>query len=165
MSATKFCAICGEKINANRKRFPGFTICCPRCQKRSPLQDYAPLALLCFCLLTGFFIGRLTTTRQPFNFIGTPIDLQIARNALANESRESSADNNKAKFTAQANPREPNQSGEDETLKLCGAPTKSGRPCRRKVRGGGYCYQHKDKFNAKSATAQPSSDDKTHAPE
>lgn len=29
------------------------------------------------------------------------------------------------------------------TSSLCGARTKSGRPCRRKVKGGGYCYQHK----------------------
>ena len=26
---------------------------------------------------------------------------------------------------------------------LCGARTKSGRSCRRKVKGSGYCYQHK----------------------
>lgn len=25
---------------------------------------------------------------------------------------------------------------------LCGAKTKSGKPCKRKVKGGGFCYQH-----------------------
>ncbi|HKG98652.1 MAG TPA: hypothetical protein VKA97_12595, partial [Pyrinomonadaceae bacterium] len=34
---------------------------------------------------------------------------------------------------------------------VCGAPTKSGRPCRRKVKGGGYCWQHRDKFKPQSA--------------
>ena len=29
------------------------------------------------------------------------------------------------------------------TVSTCGARTKSGKPCRRKVKGGGFCYQHK----------------------
>jgi hypothetical protein len=33
---------------------------------------------------------------------------------------------------------------------ICGAPTKSGRPCRRKVKDGGYCWQHRDKSGVKS---------------
>jgi hypothetical protein len=32
-----------------------------------------------------------------------------------------------------------------EYVGICGAPTKSGKPCRRKVRGGGRCYQHRGK--------------------
>jgi hypothetical protein len=30
-------------------------------------------------------------------------------------------------------------------VSLCGAPTKSGKPCRRRVKGGGRCYQHRQK--------------------
>ncbi|MEW6210375.1 MAG: DUF5763 domain-containing protein, partial [Acidobacteriota bacterium] len=26
---------------------------------------------------------------------------------------------------------------------ICGARTRSGKPCQRKVQGGGYCYQHR----------------------
>ena len=29
------------------------------------------------------------------------------------------------------------------TSSYCGAPTKDGTPCKRKVSGGGYCWQHK----------------------
>lgn len=29
------------------------------------------------------------------------------------------------------------------TTTLCGAKTKSGKSCKRKVKGGGHCYQHK----------------------
>lgn len=34
-------------------------------------------------------------------------------------------------------------SGSSAESSLCGAPTKKGGPCRRKVKGGGYCYQHR----------------------
>ena len=34
-------------------------------------------------------------------------------------------------------------SSSKSTTPLCGAKTKSGKSCRRKVKGGGYCYQHK----------------------
>ncbi len=29
------------------------------------------------------------------------------------------------------------------TTQRCGAKTQSGKPCKRKVKGGGFCYQHK----------------------
>ncbi|PQJ77992.1 DUF5763 domain-containing protein [Polaribacter porphyrae] len=34
-------------------------------------------------------------------------------------------------------------SSSKKTTTLCGAKTKSGKFCRRKVKGGGHCYQHK----------------------
>jgi hypothetical protein len=34
-------------------------------------------------------------------------------------------------------------SSSKNTTTLCGAKTKSGKSCKRKVKGGGYCYQHK----------------------
>nr|AUN37137.1 hypothetical protein [uncultured bacterium] len=42
----------------------------------------------------------------------------------------------------------------EEPITICGAPTASGRPCQRKVHGGGYCWQHKDKFKAQANTSQ-----------
>ncbi|KGL62923.1 DUF5763 domain-containing protein [Polaribacter sp. Hel1_85] len=34
-------------------------------------------------------------------------------------------------------------SSSKNTTTLCGARTKSGKPCKRKVKGGDFCYQHK----------------------
>jgi hypothetical protein len=34
---------------------------------------------------------------------------------------------------------------------ICGAPTKSGKPCQRKVKDGGYCWQHKYLSNPKTS--------------
>jgi hypothetical protein len=36
---------------------------------------------------------------------------------------------------------------------ICGAPTKSGKPCQRKVKDGGYCWQHKYLAEPKSSPA------------
>lgn len=34
------------------------------------------------------------------------------------------------------------QSQTETTTSRCGAKTRSGKPCKRKVKGGGFCYQH-----------------------
>jgi hypothetical protein len=31
-----------------------------------------------------------------------------------------------------------------QTVEICGAPTRSGKPCQRRVKGGGRCWQHRD---------------------
>lgn len=36
-----------------------------------------------------------------------------------------------------------NSGGSSSGSQYCGAPTKDGTPCKRKVKGGGYCWQHK----------------------
>lgn len=94
---------------------------------------------LAVCLTIGYAFGRYNTPRQPFYLLGTPID-PITN---SNERRETSAQ-------ANANKSGPvPASSTDEVIKPCGAPTKSGRPCRRKVVGGGYCWQHRDKYGSK----------------
>jgi hypothetical protein len=35
------------------------------------------------------------------------------------------------------------ETAQQKTTSICGARTKSGKACRRKVKGGGYCYQHR----------------------
>ena len=37
------------------------------------------------------------------------------------------------------------QNQTDEPVYFCGAQTKKGTPCSRRVKGGGRCWQHKDK--------------------
>jgi hypothetical protein len=150
MSATKFCPSCGETIKRNLLSPFGFVLFCRRCRKHSRVNSIAPLALLGCCMLLGFFIGRLTTPRQPFTFIGTPIELQTKRNSSPNPS----SDNGNANFNQRPNTGESANSAAEEILSMCGAPTKSGRPCRRKVRGGGYCWQHKDKQKTGASTVQ-----------
>jgi hypothetical protein len=95
------------------------------------------------CLTIGYAFGRYATPRQPFYLLGTPIDPVTN----SNQRRDASAQGN-----ANRPPLPDSQtsaSSTDLALKLCGAPTKSGRPCRRKVTGSGYCWQHRDKYAPK----------------
>ena len=100
------------------------------------------------CLIIGYAFGRYNAPRQPFYLLGTPID-PIAN---SNERRASSAqaNANKANADKSATPDSTrSESSTDVAVKLCGAPTKSGRACRRKVVGDGYCWQHRDKYAPK----------------
>jgi hypothetical protein len=148
MFPAKFCSQCGEKIDRNRLRAFAFTAFCRRCKRPARYTRFALVAIFISLAVGGFFVGRATTPRQPFNLIGEPIDLQTARNSQASEPSQGPATNHEASLG------KPTTGSEDEALTMCGAPTKAGRPCRRKVRGGGYCYQHKDKYKAPANATQ-----------
>jgi hypothetical protein len=153
MSATKFCSACGEKIGRNHGVPLVFKPVCRRCRKRPRLAALAPLAFLGCCTLLGFFIGRLTAPREPFPFIGTPIDRLWTRDPAADAPAGSRPDD--GKDNSHETGTGPIESAAAETFGVCGAPTKSGRPCRRKVRGGGYCWQHKDKVKPVAPPSRP----------
>jgi hypothetical protein len=157
MSATKFCSQCGEKMERNRAGFFILATLCRRCKKYSRRNALTLAVFLGLAVGGGFLIGRLTTSQEKFTFVGTPIDLQATRNSLANASGSKTLNGNADGNHQKINTAEQTESVAEETLTLCGAPTKAGHPCRRKVRGGGYCYQHRDKFKAKPVTAQQTS--------
>jgi hypothetical protein len=88
----------------------------------------------------AFAVSRFAAQREPFYFIGTPL--------------ESSA--NGGPSTPSSSVKSPRSSEQavkatDSVLGICGAPTRSGKPCRRKVKGGGYCWQHRDKAIERSS--------------
>jgi hypothetical protein len=96
------------------------------------------LALL---IIVAFALGRYGTPPRTVYLIGTPIEPI----ATAEPSATSAAN-------ASSTPHEPTTiSAADAIVTICGAPTKSGKPCQRKVKGGGYCYQHRDKYGQKNA--------------
>lgn len=53
-----------------------------------------------------------------------------------NQSRQTSSATVKKQFNSSPSTKKP-------TSSICGAMTKKGRPCQRRVAGGGYCYQHR----------------------
>jgi hypothetical protein len=95
----------------------------------------------------GFAIGHYTSTREPFHFLGTPVELTASDKVPANNGDHS--------FVGTDSSRLPDHRvlspGTAETI--CGARTKSGKPCQRKVKGGGYCWQHRDKQPGKEKGA------------
>jgi hypothetical protein len=140
MFSAKFCSQCGEKIEPHRPTSFAFTAFCSACKRQARFTRFLPVAIVISLTAGGFLIGRLTTPRQQFHFIGAPIDLQNAPDSPTSEPAEASAKLKEANIIGQT------ASSADEALTMCGSPTKAGRPCRRKVRGGGTCYQHKGKF-------------------
>lgn len=137
--AVRFCSECGEQIKVRRVRLLPFGLLCRKC---APGHRRARVALVAsFMLLAAiiFAIARLTAPREPFYLIGTPLELDSRRDPARNQNRNVSSDETNLAQREQA------AVSSISNESACGAQTKSGRPCRRKVKGGGYCWQHRDK--------------------
>ncbi|HEX5736647.1 MAG TPA: hypothetical protein VF131_27700 [Blastocatellia bacterium] len=130
MRSPRFCSECGEKLLARHRRGLRARAFCKECAPPAWRSRSGPVAALVLLIALSFAAGRYTGSREPFYFIGTPVDLAPASDRLA--------ENNSL-------PSRPVGEPVETTTALCGAPTKSGAPCRRRVRGGGYCFQHRDK--------------------
>jgi hypothetical protein len=138
MAAARFCSECAARLKMKRTGILPFRSFCSAC---SPRYHRIRLILVLVPLLSagiGFAIGHYTTAPEPFYFIGTPVDLASSSTALSagiDRSTGGSPTISQAKEVVNA------------TITpgaTCGARTKSGNPCRRKVKGGGLCWQHRD---------------------
>src|SRR5688572_15305530 len=137
MRSPRFCSECGEKLLARHKRGLRARAFCKECAPTFRRARFGSVATLALLVALSFAAGRYTGSREPFYFIGTPVDLAPAPDRLA--------ENNSLPQPAQQT-NAPSETGITQTdSALCGAPTKSGGACRRRVRGGGYCFQHRDK--------------------
>ncbi|MFP5264887.1 MAG: hypothetical protein ACLGJB_23605 [Blastocatellia bacterium] len=144
MRAAKFCSECGERVKARRANVLPFQSYCQSCAPKFLTARLLLAAALALFAAGGYAVGRYATPRRPFYLIGTPIDLNANRaRAHANQNGARSPEANGQQATAP-----------DMAEAMCGARTKSGRPCRRKVVGGGYCWQHRGKSVPKKATAR-----------
>jgi hypothetical protein len=141
MAAAKFCSECGERLKAKRPGILTFRSFCPRCLPRFRGIRLMLIAIPLLCAAIGFAVGHYTSSREPFYFIGTPVNLSAKRVAP-------SADNNNDRSSRGSETlTQPEQLviSPSAAEAICGARTKSGKPCRRKVKGGGYCWQHRDR--------------------
>lgn len=128
MRSPRFCSECGEKLLARPNRALRARAFCKECAPPVWRSRFVSAAALLLLIVISFAAGRYTGSREPFYFIGTPVELAPASDRLA--------ENNSLRPVGEP---------AEATTALCGAPTKSGAPCRRRVRGGGYCFQHRDK--------------------
>ena len=137
MAGARFCSKCGARVKVRRRSFLPLLSFCSAC---TPRYHFLQLTAVLVPLLSaglGFAIGHYTSTPEPFYFIGTPVDLSSNRIASFVGADRSAAGT--ATIKAQDEPLI-STSARTET---CGARTKSGKPCRRKVKGGGRCWQHR----------------------
>ena len=135
-----FCSDCGERLRSTRAGFWPLRARCYYCRPRAGRGRLLLSGLLAISLGAGFVLGRYTRRPEPFYFIGTPVEPRSLPVV-------SSAEN--------GNPERPPTSADMQrgagraVESICGAITRSGKPCQRKVRGGGFCWQHREKEQKK----------------
>lgn len=145
MPAARFCSECGVRLKVKQISTLPFRSFCAECSPGYHRIRLVLIAVPVVCAVMGFVIGHYTSMPEPFYFIGTPVDLS------ANRIQSSTDTNGDPSTRANRALRQPEQLVDSSSAAgtVCGAQTRSGKPCRRKVKGGGYCWQHR---NAKSTT-------------
>ena len=115
-----FCAACGNKILRLRWRVWTSRRFCAHCYTQFRTRHWLQFALLVLALLAiGLVAGRALRPRNP--------PLVIQRNIVANTSNSNAPI---AELTV-------------DDMYICGARTKKGAPCSRRVHGQVRCWQHK----------------------
>jgi hypothetical protein len=131
MAAARFCSECGERLEVKRRAILPLRAFCAHCAPRFRTVRLVSAAILVLAII-AFAVSRLSPEREPFYLIGTPMESSAN---LGTSASQGSIDP----------PRSGAQMSADPVIGICGAPTRSGKPCQRKVKGGGYCWQHRDK--------------------
>ena len=151
MYRPNFCCECGERVVRARWRVWTSRRFCDACGRRFrrarlavPLALSATLAFACFLLgrasrsaapTATFERGALDLTRLPAPDSARTRDVKRDRDATTNAKPEPAYGPD---GTANERPTD-----STEVVYICGARTKKGTPCQRRVRGPGRCWQHR----------------------
>ena len=154
MYRPNFCCECGERVVRARWRVwtsRRFCAACGRRLRRGRLN--AAVVLACALFGPGFLLGRLLRPPPPplvFERGGAglaPLPATAEASSSSDDDGGRSAPGNAKPEpiygpdgTAIERPTDP-----AETVYVCGARTKKGTPCQRRVRGPGRCWQHRGK--------------------
>ncbi len=155
----KFCNECGENIENADRKFLRFRHFCELCETQHGVHDKMPWFVAAFGVFIGIFgIGNYLQT--PANE-SAPMHL-ISRNSQNTSKSETNRTNsvesntntriekpiakpateNKPIQNLTTQKTETASNSESEAAYFCGAATKKGTPCSRRVKGGGRCWQH-----------------------
>ncbi len=146
MYRPNFCNDCGEKIERRRWRWWTNRRFCAACTTRLRSGGFVKVPLVMSALiLAGFFAGSARRD-APSPLIIERSGASEATVVSALVAQTSGMDESSSKSAAAIS----NQSRDDiedpnETVSICGARTKKGTPCSRRVRGVGRCFQHRGK--------------------
>jgi hypothetical protein len=155
MYKPNFCAECGERIARLRWRVWTSRRFCAGCDRRFRRGRVVwPLAACAALVGAGFVGGRamrpatppLVIERSALKSPPPPAQTPATGNKESAATSKSNAPAYGADGTATERPTEA-----DEVVSMCGARTKKGTPCSRRVRGTGRCWQHRGKSAMLSA--------------
>jgi hypothetical protein len=149
MEAARFCSVCKAQINrgpASAGRIGSVCFSCAGVKLRRVLLGSIGVVLIAIAAIAG---DRRFRHHVEVTFIGAPIPLA---NASSGVVRDHEIGNSASPVTKNsANAAAASSSGVKAAIikppgvpfGICGAPTKSGKFCQRKVKDGGYCWQHR----------------------
>ena len=137
MLVQKFCGKCGARLRRKGWRsFLGGSLCadCARGSHRNIF--FSPLGLVAVIAVAAFSFGRYLRPSPP------PLIIQRAANSPLSDLPVDANDGARRNSSNQANRN--SETATSELLYICGARTKKGTPCKRRVHfAGERCYQHK----------------------
>lgn len=154
----KFCANCGEKIERTDWGILTSRRFCPVCESEFKGQDLIPKVLVVGATLFGLF-GFATYLRSGGNDVAAKQPKQVPAQLVAKPEPSTVANNlpvqqtnGTASMTASRQQQMPEQPATHdppvqrtvatEPAYICGAETKKGTPCSRRVKGNVRCFQH-----------------------
>lgn len=150
-----FCNNCGEKIERPTPSVIDSTRFCDVCKHdfvflRAAPFAFAALMAVCGIFGLGFYLqrgGEKSLSVSSKQFAATPPG---AFKPSANSASPTGSQTNVVPSAAPASnpkvkplPKASAPVAVEETVYFCGAATKKGTPCSRRVRGGGRCWQHR----------------------
>ena len=158
----KYCCNCGEKIERHNPSFTDSGRFCDVCKHDFVVPRSLPKIFVALMAVFGIFgIGSYWRSgEKPLNVSTRQFATNTSsagKNPVNNASQVSSNSNapptsptNQVPTNARSSPNSTakppptvlTSNTTEETVYFCGAPTKKGTPCSRRVRGGGRCWQH-----------------------
>ena len=152
MYQPNFCGECGERISRADRRPWASRRFCTRCARRFRRgRVLKPLALACVLVAGGFLWGRAGRPSPPTLAGRSALSLAPTTDAGGVRPRDGTLAEPGAGGARAGNAYGPDGSGGErptepgEVVSICGARTKKGTPCQRRVRGEGRCWQHRGK--------------------
>jgi len=150
MYRPNFCAECGGRVARLRWRVWTSRRFCDGCDRRFRRGRVVRRLTLCVLLVVaGFVLGRALRPAPPPLVIerSSASNPPAPASQLSTAGRETDATTNAARSPAYGADGTETERPTDpaEIVSVCGARTKKGTPCSRRVRGTGRCWQHRGK--------------------
>ncbi|MGH9903347.1 MAG: hypothetical protein ACRD68_16190 [Pyrinomonadaceae bacterium] len=151
MYKPNFCAECGARVERERWRPWTSGRFCAACDRRFRGARLKLSALVCACLLAvGFVTGRAIRPAPPPLVIeraGDVMGSATTTTPRAGTLKVQTGSVGEAPAASQSfgphGTAAERATDPEEIVSVCGARTKKGTPCSRRVRGTGRCWQHK----------------------
>jgi hypothetical protein len=137
-----FCSQCGTKLLRLRWHLWTSRRFCNECARRLRKERFVPWLCAGVALVsTGYFVGRVRRPQPPPLTIVRRADSPLT--SPEDPGRLQGATTTSETGLSPRNVAPPSTTTAEEEIYLCGARTKKGTPCSRRVHGPVRCWQHK----------------------